>query len=186
MADGRLFTVVGPSGAGKDTLLEAVDARCPDLHLVRRVITRPAEAGGEVFDDVSEAEFLRRRAEGRFALWWRAHGLFYGIPATIDGVLARGGDVIFNGSRSVLQEAHARYPSLRVLHVTAPIPTLAARLAARGREQAPEIAARLERAGFALPEWLAVRAIRNDGALEHAVQAMLAELRPTEARKCGD
>ena len=175
---GRLFAVVGPSGAGKDTLMAAAWARRPDLVLARRVITRPSDSGGEAFDGVSEAEFLKRRDAGDFALWWQAHGLYYGIPASVDGALAEGRDVLFNGSRAVLAEAVARYPQMVVLLVTASADVLAERLAARGRESARDIAERLKRAGFALPEGLDVREIRNDGALEDAVAAMLNLLQP--------
>ncbi|MCA1777207.1 MAG: phosphonate metabolism protein/1,5-bisphosphokinase (PRPP-forming) PhnN, partial [Loktanella sp.] len=140
---GRLFAVVGPSGAGKDTLIAAACRARPALVRARRVITRPAAAGGEDFEGVSAAEFARRRAAGDFAIDWRAHGLCYAIPAVIDADLAAGRDVAFNGSRAALAQAVARYPALRVLLVTAPAGVLARRLAARGREDAGRIAARL-------------------------------------------
>ena len=54
---GRLFLVVGPSGAGKDTLLAGAVAADPRLHWARRVITRPETAGGEPFEGVTEAVF---------------------------------------------------------------------------------------------------------------------------------
>ena len=97
---GRLFAVVGPSGAGKDTLMAAAAARVPALRLARRVITRPADAGGEDFDGVTEAAFQRRLAAGAFALHWQAHGLHYGIPAAIDQDLAAGRCVLFWPRRS--------------------------------------------------------------------------------------
>ncbi len=65
---GRIFAIVGPSGAGKDTLIEAARRARPDLHIVRRVVTRPAEAGGEPYEGVTEEEFLRRRQAGGFVL----------------------------------------------------------------------------------------------------------------------
>ncbi|TCO73045.1 phosphonate metabolism protein/1,5-bisphosphokinase (PRPP-forming) PhnN [Rhodovulum euryhalinum] len=175
---GRFFALVGPSGVGKDTLLAAVQARRPDLHIARRVITRPPGAGGERFDAVTEAAFEQLLEAGGFALHWRAHGLCYGIPAMIDGVLAEGRDVVFNGSRAVLAEAAARYPGIRVLHVTACPETLARRLAGRGRESDADIAARLGRADYVLPEGLPVTAIANDGPLDEAVAALLAALQP--------
>ena len=67
---GRLFAVVGPSGAGKDTLMAAARAARPGLVLVRRVITRPESAGGEDFEGVGETEFALRLAAGDFALHW--------------------------------------------------------------------------------------------------------------------
>lgn len=175
---GRLFAVVGPSGAGKDTLMEAALSARPDLHLVRRVITRPTAAGGEVFEGVTLDEFQRRQQAGAFALSWQAHGLSYGIHTDIRDQLAAGQDVLFNSSRAVLAEAQQQFTGLIVLHITASIPVLAARLAARGRETAAQIEQRLQRADHALPPGLNVRVIRNDGALADAVAQVLAALQP--------
>jgi ribose 1,5-bisphosphokinase len=173
-----VFAIVGPSGAGKDTLLAGALAARPDLVLVRRVITRPTEAGGEDFDGVTEAAFAQRLAAGDFALHWQAHGLWYGIPADqIDP--AR--DVLFNGSRAALPAAQARFPGLVVVLVTAPVPVLAARLAARGRETAADIAARLDRAGFDLPDGLVVRPVVNDATPEQGIARLLAALQPAAA-----
>lgn len=175
---GRAFAVVGPSGAGKDTLMAAAQAARPDLVLVRRVITRPESAGGEPFEGVTAAEFARRRAAGDFALDWQAHGLCYGIPATVRDDLAAGRLVLFNGSRAMLPAAAAAFPGLAVLHVTAAPEVLATRLAARGRETAEEIARRLARAVDPFPPGLPVVEIRNDGALDTARAALLAALQP--------
>lgn len=173
---GRLFAVVGPSGAGKDSLIAGACARRPDLVVVRRVITRPASAGGEAFEGVGDADFAARRAAGEFALDWQAHGLCYGIARSELLPLEAGCDVIFNGSRAALRQARAVLPGLTVILVTAPVAVLADRLAARGRETAPDIAARLERAGFALPEGLAARVVQNDATLAEGVARFLAAL----------
>ncbi|MFC2968576.1 phosphonate metabolism protein/1,5-bisphosphokinase (PRPP-forming) PhnN [Acidimangrovimonas pyrenivorans] len=175
---GRLFAVVGPSGAGKDTLLAELRPARPDLHIARRVITRPEEAGGEPFEGVDEAEFLRRQAAGAFALHWQAHGLRYGIPASIDQALAEGRDVLFNGSRAMLGEAWELYPGLTAIHVTARTPVLAERLAARGRESKDEIARRLARSRYDIPYGVPIRVVENNGALEDAVAAFLRALQP--------
>ncbi|MBY8974812.1 phosphonate metabolism protein/1,5-bisphosphokinase (PRPP-forming) PhnN [Rhodobacteraceae bacterium NNCM2] len=168
---GCLIAVVGPSGAGKDTLIAGAMAARPDLRLARRVITRPTEAGGEDFDGVSEAAFRQQRDAGAFAIHWQAHGLSYGIPASIDEALATGATVLFNGSRAALGEARARYPGLRVILVTAPVEVLAARLAARGRETADDIAARLARKTDPAPEDAEV--VVNDGAPEAGIARLL-------------
>ncbi|MCA0961295.1 phosphonate metabolism protein/1,5-bisphosphokinase (PRPP-forming) PhnN [Salipiger bermudensis] len=178
---GRFFAVVGPSGVGKDTLMEAMAARVPGLRLVRRVITRPASAGGEEFEGVSEAAFEARVAEGAFALHWQAHGLRYGVPVAVDAMLAAGHPVLCNLSRAVLPEAAQRFAGMRVLHVTARPEVLAERLASRGRESAAEIARRLGRAGVALPAGLDVREIDNSGDLDAALAQMLAALQPVRA-----
>ncbi|MBL6457910.1 phosphonate metabolism protein/1,5-bisphosphokinase (PRPP-forming) PhnN [Belnapia sp. T6] len=169
-----LVGVVGPSGAGKDTLMAGARAALagePRFHFIQRSITRPAEAGGEDHRALSRAAFEAERAAGCFALWWEAHGLLYGIPAD----LPSGAVNIANLSRTVLAAAAARMPLL-VLEITAPPAVLAARLAARGREREADIAARLARQA-PLPEGLAVVRVLNDGPVEQGVERVVAALR---------
>lgn len=173
---GRLFAVVGPSGAGKDTLIEAARRARPDLVIVRRVITRPESAGGEDFVGVTEPEFEARRARGEFALHWRAHGLRYGIPQAQVDLREDGHDVIFNGSRAALERAVERMPDLRVIRVCAPSAVLMERLLARGRETREDIAERIQRASYDIPPGLPVMDVRNDGTLEEGVARFLAAL----------
>lgn len=168
-----IFAVVGPSGAGKDTLIAGALAARPDLRLVRRVITRPTEAGGEDFEGVSEAEFAFRLGRGDFALHWQAHGLRYGLPK--DQLI---GPAIFNGSRAALPSALRAFPDLRVILVTAPVPILAARLAARGREAEADIRARLDRADFALPAGVTATVVTNDSTPEAGLARFMAALQP--------
>lgn len=178
MADtplGVLFPVVGPSGAGKDTLLDEVRrnlAADPRFVFPQRTITRPSDAGGEAHRAVSEAEFEAEEAGGRFALCWRAHGLAYGIPVEIEGALATGRHVIANMSRATVAEAAARYDSVCVLHVTAPTEVLRARLASRQREDSGMQAARIARTAD-IPADVAVVEIVNDGTVEAGVRQVL-------------
>jgi ribose 1,5-bisphosphokinase len=136
VSKGRLIGVVGPSGVGKDSLMEALVARRPDLHRVRRVITRPETAGGEVFDGITPALFAARAAGGDFALHWTAHGLSYGVPARVRDVLDTGRDALVNLSRGVLGKAARQFETFHVLHVTARPEVLAARLRPRTRDAA--------------------------------------------------
>lgn len=170
----RLFLVVGPSGAGKDTLLSGAIAADPRLHWARRVITRPETAGGEPFEGVEEAEFATRLARGDFALHWDAHGLRYGVPLA---QLPQGRDVILNGSRAAIAQVRAAFPALRVIHITAPLSVLANRLAARGRESRSDIEARLGRADLSLQKGLPVIEIINDASPEAGVERLLQALK---------
>lgn len=178
---GRLFAVVGPSGAGKDTLIDAARAARPDLVVVRRVVTRPQSAGGEDFEGVTDAGFDARLRAGEFALWWKANGLRYGIPAATLALREAGRDVLFNGSRAALDQAAVRFPDLVVIRVTAPSQVLMERLLARGRETREEITARIARAGLDLPAGLQVVDVINDGPLPEATAAFLAALQPVSA-----
>jgi ribose 1,5-bisphosphokinase len=174
----RLVAVVGPSGAGKDTLIEGAIGACPGLVRARRVITRPSQAGGEDFEGCTSEQFARRKAAGEFALDWEAHGLCYGIPA---GAFEGEGALVFNGSRAALPVALARFPDLLVILVTAPPEVLAARLAARGREAPEDIRARLARSAFALPEGCAHRVVMNDASPAEGVRRLIAALQPVSA-----
>ena len=129
------------------------------MRFVRRVITRPAsrsrDGEPEAFDGVDEPGFERLREAGGFALWWRAHGLLYGIPADISLDLARGRTVVANVSRAVIAEAAARFP-VHVVEVTAPADLLARRLVARGREESELAPADAELAALAAEQSRAV------------------------------
>ncbi|MFA9230733.1 MAG: phosphonate metabolism protein/1,5-bisphosphokinase (PRPP-forming) PhnN [Microgenomates group bacterium] len=177
-----IFAIVGPSGAGKDTLIAGAMAQRPDLRLVRRVITRPETAGGEDFEGVTEAEFATRRAAGEFAVYWRAHGLHYGIPrAQTLGPNLGQGPILFNGSRAALPSAKLAFPDLQVILVTAPDSVLAARLAQRGRESLDDITARLARASFALPQGISATTVVNDSTPAIGIVRLLAALQPVNA-----
>jgi len=178
---GQLIAVVGPSGAGKDTLIDAARTARPDLLIVRRVITRPTEAGGEEFDGITEAEFTTRKARGDFALDWRAHGLRYGLPSLQIAEHLAGRDVLFNGSRHALEAAAILFPHLRVIRVSAPSAVLRDRLLARGRETAEEIDARIARASYDVPAALHVTDVVNGGPLSEGVARFLAALQPVNA-----
>lgn len=146
---GRLFLVVGPSGAGKDSLLDIARRElAPKGRAVfpARIITRRADAGGEAHIAVDEATFARKESDGAFALSWTAHGLHYGVPSGIDAHLASGLNVIVNVSRAVIDDARNRYPDLVVLSVTARDDIIRSRLRERGRESEDDILARIVRA----------------------------------------
>lgn len=171
MSEGRLFYVIGASGSGKDSLMRYARERlaaAPDVLFAHRYITRPVELDGENHVALSESEFEARVAGNLFAMHWDSHGLRYGIGREINLWLAKGCNVVMNGSREYLAEAQRRYPNLVAVLVMVSPDVLAARLRTRGRESEQQIASRLERAGqFMRPEGR-VEIIRNDSDLHEA------------------
>lgn len=167
---GTFVAVVGPSGVGKDSLIDFARARLAasgQVSFVRRVVTRASDCGGEDHQSMSAAEFAAAEAAGAFALSWNAHGLGYGLPVTLEEDLARGRAVVANLSRAVIPALMQRFPNALVVSVTAERDVLEQRLAARGREAAESISQRLDRT---VPDALPASTIQldNSGALEHA------------------
>ncbi|MGY8828711.1 MAG: phosphonate metabolism protein/1,5-bisphosphokinase (PRPP-forming) PhnN [Pseudomonadales bacterium] len=191
---GRLIYLMGPSGSGKDSLLNAARERLAERGcvIVRRIITRSAEAVGEDAIGVSPAEFDQQEAAGAFALSWRANGLAYGIPRQIDDWLAAGQDVLVNGSRGYLPKARERYPELLAILLQVDEAALRQRLQARGRESAEQIEARLARSReLQLPsatvagdsdEGESQCLLNNSGPLDQTVTQLLQLL--SDARAC--
>ncbi|MDO8298768.1 phosphonate metabolism protein/1,5-bisphosphokinase (PRPP-forming) PhnN [Lacisediminimonas sp.] len=173
----RLIYVIGPSGAGKDSLINYCRHRLAGHSTVlfaHRYITRDAHAGSENHIAVSSEEFAAREAASLFALCWQSHGLHYGIGMEIEQWMAKGITVVVNGSRQYLDEARRRYPDLVPVWIAVSPEVLRERLQARAREGAPEIEARLARAALAAPAADGGIVITNDGALAQAGEALLA------------
>lgn len=141
-----------------------------------RYITRPAGAGHEAHVPLSSAEFATRQRHGLFALSWHSHGLDYGIGIEVEHWLASGCAVVANGSRAAFPAARDRYPGLLPVLITAAPETLRARLTARGREDAADVAERL--AGLAAPlDHPDLVTIANDGPVGAAGGALVSLLR---------
>ncbi|WP_322011452.1 phosphonate metabolism protein/1,5-bisphosphokinase (PRPP-forming) PhnN [Paraburkholderia sp. J12] len=181
----RLIYVMGPSGAGKDSLLGFARARLAAEGVVfaHRYITR-LESGGENHIALTEPEFEARSRSGLFALQWGSHALRYGVGVEIDQWLALGCTVVVNGSRAYVGEALARYPQMALVHVEAVHSVLAARLASRGRETPAQIAERLARqAPFEVPAAASITRIDNSGRLEDAGEAFVEVVRRVAASR---
>ena len=132
---GRLVLVVGPSGAGKDTLLSVARAACADDRTVvfpRRVITREASAS-EDNDEVSIGTFQEALARGEYAMHWEAHGHCYALSRAMEDEIRSGRTVVANVSRTVIGAARRAYADVVVVLITAPPNVLAERIAMRAR-----------------------------------------------------
>lgn len=175
---GGFVLVVGPSGAGKDTLIGlARQTLAADGRFVfqRRLITRP-KSPWEDHESIDRSEFERAEAGGRFCLTWHAHGLSYAIPAEALAVARRGQVGIMNVSRQIVDVARRRLPNASVVEVTAPVHVLAQRLAIRARETGGELLARLERSR-AVGEVRADLTIVNASTPEESAASLVSFLR---------
>ncbi len=168
----RLIVVVGPSGAGKDSVLRgwraALGVEAPAF--AQRVITRAPDAT-ESHEAVTAGDFAGMRSQGLLATWWHAHGLDYGVRWRQLEPLCAGGWVVLNGSRAHLPALRAQAPGLRVVEIGAPADLLARRLATRAREDAAARGSRLARTVPVPVE--ADLVLINDGELRHCVDRLM-------------
>jgi ribose 1,5-bisphosphokinase len=171
---GRFILVVGPSGAGKDTLLGLARAACVEDHGVvfpRRVVTREASA----FEDNEQVRFetfRQARAGGGFAVHWEAHGHGYGLARAIEDELRAGRTVVANVSRTVIEAVRRAYANVTVVSITAPPEILQRRLAARARGSDGQIEDRLNRTvddPAAVPDLTII----NIGSAEHHARELV-------------
>lgn len=181
----RLVYIIGPSGAGKDSVLlglRAAWSAAAAAHWARRTITRPAtvDAAAEQHEAVDVPTFEALRRSAAFAMHWQANGLSYGIRHAELAPLHAGRWVFVNGSRAWLPQLLQDWPQSTVVHIGAATEVLAQRLAQRGRETAQDIAARLERQ---VPLELPPGSIRieNNGALQDAVLALQSALQARDS-----
>ncbi|CAN7529967.1 phosphonate metabolism protein/1,5-bisphosphokinase (PRPP-forming) PhnN [Bradyrhizobium sp. LjRoot220] len=144
---GRLILVVGPSGAGKDTLLGLAKVACADhgsIVFPRRVITRQASAS-EDNEEVSLGTFEAALARDEYALHWEAHGHRYALSRALDDEIRAGHTVVANVSRTIIAAMRRAYADVTVISITAPPNVLAERLAMRSRSSDGKLELRLSR-----------------------------------------
>ncbi|MBU2533768.1 MAG: phosphonate metabolism protein/1,5-bisphosphokinase (PRPP-forming) PhnN [Alphaproteobacteria bacterium] len=184
---GFVVLIVGPSGAGKDALLQGLRQHpdCnPRLHFAERIVSRESHIA-EVHATDNEQAMAAAAARGDYALSWRAHGLTYAIPAAIDRHVLAGGLVVFNASRTVVDQTRRRYANTRVVLIDVPKAVRAARIRARGRETADELETRLARSVDFDPSCADV-IVDNSGELASGVAALAAALQSFAGQSIAD
>ena len=191
---GWFVAIVGPSGAGKDTIINAVHQALknnPEFLFVRRTITR--KAGINSFDDhddtsqnignednigVTLEKFFELSEKASFSLQWFAHGIHYALPIGIVDEVHKGKIVIANISRAELEHAKELFGKVFVIEINAPIGILKERLLSRKREKITDIEERLERANIPihLPKGAKYCYIDNSENINSAVDKVLSIL----------
>ena len=152
---GRLFIISGPSGVGKDTILNKF---LPMSSNCKRAITattrrpRAGEAHGEHYYFYSREEFLQMSENGELLEYTEYNGNLYGPPK-------KGVEEIQNLGRNVILEIEVQgglkvkkmYPEAVLVFIVAPSwKVLEQRLRERGTESEQDIQTRLKNARFEL------------------------------------
>jgi ribose 1,5-bisphosphokinase len=184
----RLVFVIGPSGAGKDSVLRGLRANwsfAAPAHFACRTITRPVSPDDEQHEAVDAHSFRQMLQAQIFCMHWQANGLSYGIRQTELAPLGTGQWVFVNGSRGYLPQVLQTWPNATVVHISASHHVLAQRLTQRGRETMDAVARRLAReVSLALPPH--VVSIDNNASLDESVNKLRQALEIREQKAFED
>ncbi len=144
----RIILIVGPSGAGKDTLLRFAKAHFAEqkvLGFARRYITRPPDSNEDNYY-LDEQAFHLLKQNHFFASSWSAHGKHYGIAKHIFFTETTCETMICSISRTAISDFELQFDDVFTINITASDDILFERLEKRGRESREAIIKRLERA----------------------------------------
>ena len=159
-APGALLVIIsGPSGVGKDTIIDAVRARDPkeggDYHYVVTCTTRaprPGEVPDVSYHFLTEGEFHALHDAGELLEANEVHGNWYGTPRReVALALAAGRDVILKIDVQGAQVVKERIPDALLIFIVPPtLEALFQRLRSRATETADELELRQRNAAIEL------------------------------------
>lgn len=157
-APGALLVIIsGPSGVGKDTIIEALRARNPEAHR-HYVVTcttrgrRPSERDGIDYRFMDAAAFATLRDRGALLEANEVHGNWYGTPRDqVVEALASGRDAVLKIDVKGAHVVHRRVPEALLIFVVPPsLEELNRRLVARSTETPEQLARRQRDAAIEL------------------------------------
>jgi guanylate kinase len=147
----RLTVLSGPSGVGKDSVIELIRARSPWVWLSVSVTTRPKrdyEVDGLHYRFVDRAEFHSMISAGELLEWAEFAGNLYGTPrARVEAQLARGIPALLKIDLQGARQVRESMPEALLVFLAPPsFEELRSRLVGRGTDDPETIRVRLEHA----------------------------------------
>lgn len=147
----RLTVLSGPSGVGKDSVIELIRARSPWVWLSVSVTTRPKrdyEIDGVHYHFVDRAEFRRLVEAGELLEWAEFAGNLYGTPREqVEKQLATGRPALLKIDLQGARQVRRAMPEARLVFLAPPsVEELKRRLVGRGTEDPETLRLRLEHA----------------------------------------
>lgn len=146
---GFLIVISGPSGAGKNTVVNELGQRLDKIRYSVSATTRPpgpGEIDGVHYDFVTHEEFQKMRDAGELLEWATVYGNSYGTPrGFIEETTMRGYDVILDIDIQGARQVRSRWPAGIFVYLMPPsMGELWKRICARGRDSADAISTRFE------------------------------------------
>ncbi|CCW35606.1 guanylate kinase [Chthonomonas calidirosea] len=155
---GNLLVVSGPSGVGKDTLIEKVLNQTPGVVRSISATTRPPREGerdGQDYFFLSSQQFEEAIKEGKFLEYARYGSYYYGTPrAPVEQQLQQGLDVVLKIEVQGALQVKRLFADAILIFIAPPsLQELRRRLTQRGTESEERIEERLRIALEELAAW---------------------------------
>ena len=147
----RLTVLSGPSGVGKDSVIELIRARAPWVWLSVSITTRkirPNEVDGVHYRFVDRTEFARLAEGGQLLEWAEFAGNLYGTPrGPVEARIAQGNPVLLKIDLQGARQVRQAMPEAQLVFLAPPSwEELQRRLVGRGTDDPETIRHRLEHA----------------------------------------
>lgn len=178
----RLTVLSGPSGVGKDSVIELIRARSPWVWLSVSVTTRPKrdyEVDGVHYHFVQRSQFEQMVRHGRLLEWAEFAGNLYGTPrAPVEDKLRAGVPALLKIDLQGARQVRAAMPDALLVFLAPPSwEELARRLIGRGTDDPETIRHRLQHAREELAAQSEFDVTVVNDSVEHAAEELLALLR---------
>ena len=147
----RLTVLSGPSGVGKDAVIEAIRARAPWIWLSVSMTTRKKrdyEVDHKHYHFVTRAQFEREIQFGNLLEWAEFAGNLYGTPrSAVESHLTLGVPVLLKIDLQGARQVREAMPEAQLVFLAPPsVEELKRRLIGRGTEDEATIRRRMEHA----------------------------------------
>ena len=175
-----VVVISGPSGVGKDVLIEGMAGRGLDYHFTVTATTRsprPGEEEGINHHFLSVDEFEQAIRDDELLEWARVYGNYYGVPKQqVRDALSRGKHVIIRVDLQGALRIKELAPEALMIFIHAPnMEVLRERLERRGVNSEADIATRLDSAAAEIEQSVAFdrQVVNREGKLESAVEEVI-------------
>ena len=176
MAYGTLYLIVGPTGSGKQALIDAVLETRPDIRRAPLIVTADRSDNTCVVGAISPDRFLNLIRREAFALQWDSDGFRYGLTHDATKQLRDGQSLILSCDSFVIEKARELYPNVQTIFITARMDVLRRRLASMAYGSDTEIEMHLAQSARMRPKDDAMTTVDTSDSIAAGAKALMAAI----------
>lgn len=176
MAYGTLYLIIGPTGSGKQALIDAVLETRPDIRRAPLIVTADRSDNTCVVGAIPPDRFLNLIRREAFALQWDSDGFRYGLTHDATRQLRDGQSLILSCDSFVIEKARELYPNVRSIYITARMDVLRRRLASMAYGSDTEIDMHLAQSARLRPRDAEVTTVDTSDSIAAGAKALMAAI----------